>query len=217
MKNRLLLYPLTITCFFCFNNCKNSSVPNNKQVDNAGLTDKQMVINWVRDGNSTAPTTTLDNVRVIRKRSATPDMNLTYNMQPIQIPVRAGDELLFIKDGKEQVHLKMDVILHLTHIGVVMFIPATSVGETIEGMVMGRNNAPIEQLPITIGQETIMTDSNGYYTKTFNPGSSFTIQYSRRTSTTEKNAIITANTTNDGGKVVIDVAFDEDGMFGSGG
>ena len=68
-----------------------------------------------------------------------------------------------------------------------------------------------------IGTDTLSTGLDGLYQKAVSIDSIFTIQYFRSGSKTEKNAIITANTTNDGGRVVIDVAFDDDGMLGSGG
>ena len=217
MKKWLLLIIPAFSFAWCFQNCGGSNGTNNDAASAANIADTILLINWVRDGNATGTMTTLNNVTVIRKRSATPDMSMIYNMQPIQIPVRAGDELFFTKHGKEQVHIRMDAVLHLTHIGVYLFPPASADRETIGGAVMGRNNMPIGQLPIMIGTDTLSTGLDGLYQKAVSIDSIFTIQYFRSGSKTEKNAIITANTTNDGGRVVIDVAFDDDGMLGSGG
>lgn len=132
----------------------------------------------------------------------------TYLKNSLTFMVKDGDILEFTEETREKVSITINAQLKIKQIEIFMFVPKTrQAKESVEGTTRDKSGNFWTGLPVVIGTTAVTTNVEGVYKSAQDAAMSFTIQYG---SPTALLGIITANTTPDGGRVVIDVAFDED-------
>jgi hypothetical protein len=157
----------------------------------------------------------LNGVTVTRLRNNIPS-TVPYNGMPFDILIRNGDKIMFSMNGKEPVTITIDSILYLRKIGIFMFdsTSTTQSKESIEGTAMDGFGGPIPNFPVTVtgSNRYEHTDPAGIYKALRDSSTSFTITFwSIGINPNIKHGVITATTVNNGGRTVIDVAFDDNG------
>jgi hypothetical protein len=213
MKRFLLLFSLFFLFLFNFQGHVPAgySVSPGNIVDahESMLTDTVITIDFIKNGSIIGAK--LPGVTVKRIRGGNADLSQIYYNKPINVPVQPNDEIEFTNANWETVRIKVNHIIGIKGIGIFMFEhnPTGQAEESIEGTVFDKSGNKWINFPVTVNTDSTRTDSVGIYKVKLKAATSFTIKYNHKT-TGRLIGVLTVNTADDGGRVVIDVAFDED-------
>lgn len=170
------------------------------------LEEKALIIKSVYDGSLLNQL--LNGVTVRQLRGTQLVASQTYLKNPLTFTVQAGDILEFTEGTREKVNITINRQLKIKHIEIFMFVPKPlQAKESVEGTTKDKSGNSWAGLPVVIGSTTVTTNVAGIYKVSLDTASSFAIRYGTSTALL---GVITANTAPDGGRVVIDVAFDDD-------
>lgn len=177
------------------------------EADGTVLEEKPLTIRSIYNGS--IKNQLLNGVTVRQIRGGQVIDSQTYLKNPLTFNnVQRGDILEFTEETREKVSITINAQLKINQIEIFMFVPKLQQPtESVEGTTRDKHGKIWTGLPVVIGTTAVTTNVEGIYKNTQDAATSFTIQYGTPTALL---GVITANTADDGGRVVIDVAFDDD-------